>query len=282
MLDKTTEVPHQGCYSHHSCVRVLFGLHGGHLDAFLMGHANMSMRLVDTRHETVAVQAAERRAKASVLVQEEGGGGLGVCFVTVNSRFCNGIPGLATAFADHSFHDQFVLAKPITNFAHRIKNLISWGNVAALFASRLGPDPRAIKGLLRLLQESKRPVIVLGTGAKDAVPQTSTLVQTLHLPTFHSTKYSTTFPHTHSMSCGSATLLALLPTLSHQQPDLILLLSARTAFILGGRSGAKIPNTGCNIAQVDTAGGEIGRSFDVSLAVSASNALVAANSNTDP
>lgn len=54
--------------------------------------------------------------------------------------FCNGLPGLATAFADRSpvfcvtsspplrdaetnclqgFHDQVVLAKPVTKFAHR-------------------------------------------------------------------------------------------------------------------------------------------------------------------
>lgn len=58
------------------------------------------------------------------------------------SRFCNGLPGLATAFADRSpvfcvtssqplrdaetnalqgFHDQVVLAKPVTKFAHRSK-----------------------------------------------------------------------------------------------------------------------------------------------------------------
>lgn len=55
-------------------------------------------------------------------------------------RFCNGLPGLSTAFADRSpilcitsspplrdaetnalqgFHDQVVLAKPVTKFANR-------------------------------------------------------------------------------------------------------------------------------------------------------------------
>lgn len=58
-------------------------------------------------------------------------------------RFCNGLPGLATAFADRSpvfcvtsspplrdaetnalqgFHDQVVLAKPVTKFAHRSRS----------------------------------------------------------------------------------------------------------------------------------------------------------------
>lgn len=57
--------------------RVAFGLHGGHLDAFLMGCADIGIELIDTRHETVGVQAAEGYAKVS--------GKTGVCFVTANS-----------------------------------------------------------------------------------------------------------------------------------------------------------------------------------------------------
>lgn len=58
-------------------VKVAFGLHGGHLDAFLIGCADANIALVDTRHETVAVNAAESYAKVS--------GNLGVCFITANS-----------------------------------------------------------------------------------------------------------------------------------------------------------------------------------------------------
>lgn len=54
-----------------------FGLHGGHLDAFLIGCADANIDLIDTRHETVAVQAAEGYAKVSSNV--------GVCFITANS-----------------------------------------------------------------------------------------------------------------------------------------------------------------------------------------------------
>ncbi|KAI8938510.1 hypothetical protein NX059_004398 [Plenodomus lindquistii] len=353
-------------------VRVLFGLHGGHLDAFLMGCADMNMRLVDTRHETVAVQAAEGWAKVNVQAEgEEKGGGVGV--------FCNGIPGLATAFADRSpilcitsspplrdaetnalqgFHDQVVLAKPMTKFAHRITNpeeipritslayrtansgtpgpvlldfpidilftpvddinRISWGNIAAPLASRPGPDPRAIRELAGLLSKAERPVIIVGTGAKDvssstfmvwyfsdgesyanpdglwyqAVKQVSNLSTTLNVPIFHSPKFSTTFPSSHALHGGSAALLALLPLLGHQQPDLVVLLGARTGFILGGRSGAIIPNSNCTVAQIDIDGAEIGRSTfvdlgivsDVSLAVDALNTLLLSNntSNASP
>lgn len=57
--------------------KVAFGLHGGHLDAFLIGCSVVDIKLVDTRHETVAVQAAEGYAKVSSNV--------GVCFITANS-----------------------------------------------------------------------------------------------------------------------------------------------------------------------------------------------------
>lgn len=58
-------------------VKVAFGLHGGHLDAFLMGCEMIGIRLIDTRHETVAVQAAEGYSRISMK--------LGICFVTANS-----------------------------------------------------------------------------------------------------------------------------------------------------------------------------------------------------
>lgn len=61
----------------HLGVEVAFGLHGGHLDAFLQGCEASQIRLIDTQHETVAVQAAESYAKFSKKI--------GVCFITANS-----------------------------------------------------------------------------------------------------------------------------------------------------------------------------------------------------
>lgn len=58
-------------------IEVAFGIHGGHLDSFFMGCSDCGIRLVDTRHETAAVQAAEGYAKVK--------GTVGVAFVTANS-----------------------------------------------------------------------------------------------------------------------------------------------------------------------------------------------------
>lgn len=68
----------------HLGVTVAFGLHGGHLDAFLMGAYDVGITLVDTRHETVAVQAAEGYSKVK--------GEVGVCFVTANSGYVGSPP----------------------------------------------------------------------------------------------------------------------------------------------------------------------------------------------
>jgi len=62
-----------------SGVDVAFGIHGGHLDAFLMGCVHADIKLVDTRHESCAVQAAEGYSKVA--------GKIGLCFVTANSGY---------------------------------------------------------------------------------------------------------------------------------------------------------------------------------------------------
>lgn len=80
-------------------VEVAFGLHGGHLDAFLMGCENNGIRLVDTRHETVAVQAAEAYTKMTAKI--------GVCFVTANSG------SVTITYIDRPYIDSEIIASPM-------------------------------------------------------------------------------------------------------------------------------------------------------------------------
>jgi acetolactate synthase I/II/III large subunit len=114
-------------------VEVAFGLHGGHLDSLLVGLSRNGIRLIDTRHEAVAVNAADGYARVS--------GKLGVAFVTAASGYSNSIPGIATAYADRSpvliltsspplrdaeqnalqgSIDQVAMAHPLTKWAHRV------------------------------------------------------------------------------------------------------------------------------------------------------------------
>ncbi len=114
-------------------VEVAFGLHGGHLDSLLIGCRRNEIRLIDTRHEAVAVNAADGYARAT--------GRLGVAFATAASGYSNAIAGLATAYADRSpvllltsspplrdaeqnalqgSIDQVAMANPLSKWAHRV------------------------------------------------------------------------------------------------------------------------------------------------------------------
>ncbi|KAB8338730.1 hypothetical protein FH972_021675 [Carpinus fangiana] len=297
----------------HLGVSIAFGLHGGHLDAFLMGAVDVGIKLVDTRHETVAVQAAEGYSK----IKRE----TGVCFVTANSGFCNGIPGLATAFADRSsvlcitssspmrdaetnvlqgFHDQVVLSRPVTKFAHRVVHVeeiprlvahafrtassgvpevlfspveqsrISWGSLASPQPYPAGPHPQAIVEAVEMLKQAKRPIIVTGTGARylqDDAAFTKFLDMT-KIPVFNSTKYSSPLAHDHPQRAGIASMLGALPKIGQPLPDLVILLACRTGMFMGSRSEPCIPSPEtCKYIQIDVDGSEIGRSQDIHLGI---------------
>jgi acetolactate synthase-1/2/3 large subunit len=114
-------------------VEVAFGLHGGHLDSLLVGLRRNGLGLIDTRHEAVAVNAADGYARVT--------GRLGVAFATAASGYSNAIAGLATAYADRSpvllltsspplrdaeqnalqgSVDQIAMAAAISKWAHRV------------------------------------------------------------------------------------------------------------------------------------------------------------------
>ncbi|KAL5334451.1 thiamine pyrophosphate enzyme, N-terminal TPP binding domain-containing protein [Aspergillus crustosus] len=308
----------------HIGVEVAFGLHGGHLDAFLMGCDNAGIKLIDTRHETVAVQAAEGYAKVAQKI--------GVAFVTANSGFSNGIPGLATAFADRSpilvitssvplrdaennslqgALDQVVVAKPVTKFAHRVthaedaprivsfavrtalagapgpvlldfpidvlfspvhEKLISWGSIISPRTYLPGPHKDAVKEAVALLQSATRPAVIIGSGGQsdETTKALLHLSKTAHIPIFDSQKatLSATLVTECPLYGGGADNLAFLGLLKHPQPDLVLLLGARTGLYLAGQSGAIIPpQQKSKLIHVDLDAGEIGRTLPVDLGV---------------
>ncbi|KAJ4335498.1 hypothetical protein N0V95_008883 [Ascochyta clinopodiicola] len=254
---------------HQLGVRTIFGLHGGHLDAFLMGCSDVGIELIDTRHETVAVQAAEGYAKVT--------GNTGCCFVTANSgqkSFTNvgeipRIASLAWRTASTGAPGPVLLDFPIDVLFTPVEN------------------PAAIGEIVTLLQNVERPVVIVGTGARGAVDEIMALADKISIPIFHSPKFSTGVPPDHHFHAGSALNLGLLAVTGKPQPDLVLLLGARTGFLLGGRSGAIVPTSSCKVVQVDVDGGEIGRSqhidlgivSDIKLALSALNRVVGQDSS---
>lgn len=73
-------------------VRNIFGVHGGHLDSFLVECDRLGMRIIDHRHEAAAGNAAEGYARSTA--------DLAVVFATSGPGFANVYSSLCNAAAD--------------------------------------------------------------------------------------------------------------------------------------------------------------------------------------
>ncbi|EOD51813.1 putative short-chain dehydrogenase reductase sdr protein [Neofusicoccum parvum UCRNP2] len=235
--------------------------------------------------ETVAVQAAEGYSKMT--------GKTGICFITANSGFSNGLPGLATAFADRSSIlcitssvplrdqennslqgqiDQVLVSKQLTKFAHRVTSAEDLPRIVA-HAIHISVSGAPGPVLLDV------PIDVLFAPTATALSQ---FASTTKIPIFHSGKFTHLAPlYSNPSFAGPAALLGAL-TLSGQPPDTLLLLGARTGMYLGGQSGAIVPPTNCRIIHVDTDGSELGRTFPVAVGIvsDAAQALTALTATT--
>lgn len=196
------------------------------------------------------------------------------------------------------FHDQVVLAKPITKFAHRVTNVeeiprivayayrmastgapgpvlidfpidvlfsppvtkVALGSVSMPPVKPASPNPSDIAEIVKLWKAAKRPVIITGTGARGVGGSLLKVAEATKTPVFYSSKFSNAIPHDHELRGGPAANLAMLMATGKPQSDFTILLGARTGFLLGDRSGAIIPNKNCTIVQVDVDGAEIGKS----------------------
>lgn len=124
--------------------------------------------------------------------------------------------------------------------------------------------------MLAAWKSAKRPVIITGTGVRGTDQILAKLAETTNTPVFYSNKFSTPIALDHDLRGGPATVLAALA--GTEQADFVLLLAARTGFLLGGRSGAIIPNN-ATLAQVDLDGAEIGKSHAVHIGITSDATL---------
>lgn len=249
---------------------------------------------------------------------------------TQDSGFCNGIPGLATAFADRSsilcitssspqrdaeanvlqgFHDQIVLSAPVTRFAHRVihaeeiprlvsyawrratasppgpvlldvpievlfspvqTSRISFGSLGAPLAFPPAPHPEAIRRAAELISKSERPVIVTGSGARTLRTNDNFLrfVEAAQIPVFASSKHSSPLPVTAELRCGDVSRLGALKSMSKPQPDLVLVLGARSGMFFGTRSASSLPpSDATRYIHVDLDSAELGRMIPLDVGI---------------
>ena len=115
-------------------------------------------------------------------------------------------------------------------------------------------------------------MVFLASSANATGGHLTKFAEATNTPVFYSNKYSSPVPTDHELRGGPATRLAAFAG-GDFQPDFILLLGARTGFLLGGRSGAIIPNQNCTVAQVDLDGSEIGKSHSIEIGIVSDAAL---------
>jgi acetolactate synthase-1/2/3 large subunit len=117
-------------------IRTVFTLHGGHLDSILMAAREHGFRLVDTRHEQAAVQAADGWARTT--------GRPGVAIVTAGPGVADAVSGVVNAHVDAvpllmigganplsederlplaGGFDQVALLSTVTKWAHRVPHI---------------------------------------------------------------------------------------------------------------------------------------------------------------
>lgn len=262
-----------------------------------------------------------------------------------DSGFCNGIPGLATAFADRSSvlcitssspqrdseanvlqgaHDQVVLSAPITRFAHRVihaeeiprlvsyawrratasppgpvvldfpievlfspvrQSAISWGSLGAPSAFPAAPHPEAIRSAVELIKASERPIIVTGSGARSlrGGDEFAKFIEASRIPVFASSKHSSPLPADAELRCGHVSSLAALKHMNQPQPDLVLILGARSGMFFGSRNESALPPpASTKYIHVDVDSAELGRMIplDVGITSDVGAAVVALSEAT--
>ncbi|MBK6706914.1 MAG: thiamine pyrophosphate-binding protein [Sphingomonadales bacterium] len=135
---------------------------------------------------------------------------------------------------------------------------------------RPAPAPDEAAALADMLLAAKRPVLIAGTEAANAATADAIrhLVETLPIPVFTKSLAAGLLPAGHPCDSGGAGNLAILPQMGLPSPDLVILLGAKLGLLLGGRSGAVVPDA-ATLVQIHGDATEIGRIRDVDLAINA-------------
>ena len=136
---------------------------------------------------------------------------------------------------------------------------------------RPAPSPDEIDQLVQMIRKARRPAIIAGFEAisQTAAEALTRLADQTRIPVFVKTQAIGLLPMDHPTYGGAAGNLAVLPMIGAERPDLVILLGARMGLLLGGRSGAIVPDD-ATVAQIHSDAGEIGRMRDVDLGIAAS------------
>lgn len=176
---------------------------------------------------------------------------------------------------------------------------LSWGSLGARPAYPPAPHRDAVRAAAQLLATAERPVVVTGSGAARALRGSEAFrrfVETARLPVFASSKHSSPLPFGSALRCGDLARLGALGggkgsgsgsgsgeddanhdssgpgggARAQQDPDLVILLGARTGMFFGMRNASSLPSpTTARYVHVDVDAAEVGRMIPVDVGITA-------------
>lgn len=130
------------------------------------------------------------------------------------------------------------------------------------------PSPDEAAQLATLLRAAKRPVLIAGFEAANTRTAEALRAFTARvaIPVFTKPQAAGLLPPGHPSAAGSPGMIAALPMLGAEPPDLVILLGAKMGLMLGGRSGAII-GAHARVAQIHSDAAELGRMRDIDLGI---------------
>ncbi|MCB9961657.1 MAG: thiamine pyrophosphate-binding protein [Rhodobiaceae bacterium] len=135
------------------------------------------------------------------------------------------------------------------------------------------PSAGEVAALAELVRSAERPAIIAGTEAANVATAEALrrFAAATGIPCFFKSQAMGLLPYDHAQNGGSPGNLAGLMLMGGNRPDLVILLGGKLGLLLGGRSGAIVPDA-AKLVQVHSDATEIGRLRSVDLAIAAGTA----------
>ncbi|MES3702364.1 pyruvate oxidase [Staphylococcus arlettae] len=128
--------------------------------------------------------------------------------------------------------------------------------------ARVNPKPRSIKKAAKLVNKSKRPVMLLGTGAKHAKDEVKEFIEAAKVPTIITLPAKGILADAHPYNIGNLGKIGTKPSYQTiQDADLLIMVGTNYPYV------DYLPKKNIKAIQIDTNPEAIGHRFDVNVGI---------------
>ncbi|MCD8879727.1 pyruvate oxidase [Staphylococcus kloosii] len=128
--------------------------------------------------------------------------------------------------------------------------------------ARVAPKPRGIKKAAKLIDKSKRPVMIIGTGAKHAKDEVREFIEAAKIPSIITLPAKGILPDSHPYNLGNLGKIGTKVSYQTiQDADLLIMLGTNYPYV------NYLPKKNIKAIQIDTNPEAIGHRFDVNVGI---------------